>query len=56
MKKCANLKQKDTPEYKVGDLVMWNGRYIQMRRPKDKLDYKIHGLFEIEKVVSPTAM
>jgi hypothetical protein len=56
MKKYANLKRKDAPEYKVGDLVMLDGRNIQMRRPKDKLDYKKHGPFAIEKVVLPIAM
>jgi hypothetical protein len=40
----------------VGDLVMLDGRNIQTRRPKDKLDQKKHGPFAIEKVVTPTAM
>jgi hypothetical protein len=56
MKKYANLKCKDTPEFKIRDLVMLDGRYIQTRQPKDKLDYKKHSPFTIEKVVSPTAM
>jgi hypothetical protein len=56
MKKYADLKRKDAPEYKVGDLVMLDGRNIQTGRPKDKLDHKKHGPFAIEKVVSPTAM
>jgi hypothetical protein len=56
MKKYADLKCKDTPEFKIGDLVMLDGRHIQMRRPKDKLDHKKHGPFAIEKVVSLTAM
>jgi hypothetical protein len=56
MQKYANLKPKDTPEYKAGDLFMLDGRNIQTRRPKDKLDHKKHGPFTIEKVVSPTAM
>jgi inorganic pyrophosphatase len=56
MKKYADLKWKDAPEYKVGDLVMLDGRNIQMRRPKDKVDHKKHGPFAIEKVVLPTAM
>jgi hypothetical protein len=47
---------KGHPRVQVGDLVMLDGRNIQTRRPKDKLDYKKHGPFTIEKVVSPTAM
>jgi hypothetical protein len=31
MKKYANLKHKDAPEFKVGDLVILDGRYIQTR-------------------------
>lgn len=56
MKKYADLKWKDAPEYNVGDLVILDGRNIQTRRPKDKLDHKKHGPFVIEKVVLPTAM
>jgi hypothetical protein len=56
MKKYADLKQKNAPEYRVGDLVMLDGRNIQIRRPKDKLDHKQHGPFAIENIVLPTAM
>jgi hypothetical protein len=56
MKKYADLKRKDTPEFKIGDLIILDGRHIQARRPKDKLDHKKHGPFTIEKVISPTAM
>jgi hypothetical protein len=49
MKKYANLKRKDAPEYKVGDLVMLDGRNIKIRRLKDKLDHKKHSTFAIEK-------
>jgi hypothetical protein len=56
MKKYADLKWKDTPEFKIGDLVMLDGRHIQTRWPKDKLDHKKRGPFAIEKVVSPIAM
>jgi hypothetical protein len=31
MKKYANLKRKDAPEFKIGDLVMLDGRHIQTR-------------------------
>jgi hypothetical protein len=56
MKKYADLKCKDAPEFKIRDLVMLDGRHIQTRWLKDKLDHKKHGPFAIEKVVSPTAM
>jgi hypothetical protein len=56
MKKYADLKRKDAPGFKIGDLIMLDGRHIQTRWPKDKLDHKKHGPFAIEKVVSPPAM
>jgi hypothetical protein len=56
MKKYADLKCKDAPEFKIGDLIMLDGRHIQTRWPKDKLDHKKNGPFAIEKVVLPTAM
>jgi hypothetical protein len=56
MKKYADRKRKDAPEFKIGDLIMFDGRPIQTRRLKDKLDHKKHGPFAIEKVISPTAM
>jgi hypothetical protein len=56
MKKYADPKCKDTPEFKIGDLVMLDGRHIQTRWPKDKLDHKKHSPFAIEKVVSPIEM
>jgi hypothetical protein len=56
IKTYANLKRKDMPEYKAGDLVMLDSRNIQTRTPNDKLDKKKHGCFAIEKVVSATAI
>jgi hypothetical protein len=56
MKKYADLKCKDTPEFKIGDLVMLDGMHIQTRWPKDKLNHKKHSPFAIEKVVLLTAM
>jgi hypothetical protein len=56
IKKYADLKHKDAPDFKIGDLVMLDGRHIQTRRPKDKLNHKKHSPFTIEKVVSPIAM
>jgi hypothetical protein len=56
MKKYADLTRKDAPEFKIGDLIMLDGKHIQTRQLKDKLDHKKHGPFAIKKVVSPTAM
>jgi hypothetical protein len=56
IKKYANLKCKDAPEFKIRDLVMLDGRHIQKRQPKDKLDYNKHGSFAMEKVVSLIAI
>jgi hypothetical protein len=54
--KYADLKCKDAPEFKIRDLIMLDGRHIQTRWLKDKLNHKKHGPFAIEKVVSPTSM
>jgi hypothetical protein len=56
MKRYTDLKHKDTPEFKIMDLVILDGRHIQTRQLKDKLDYKMHGPLAIEKVVLLTAM
>ena len=56
MKKYTDPSRKKPPAYKVGDLVMLNGRNIKTRRPSRKLDHKNHGPFQIEKIVSPLAM
>jgi hypothetical protein len=56
MKKYANLTCKDAPGFKIRDLIMLDGRYIQTRWLKDKLDHKKHSPFAIEKVISLTAM
>jgi hypothetical protein len=56
MKKYANLKCRDTPEFKIGDLIMLDTENIQTRWVKDKLDHKKHGPFTIEKVISLIAM
>jgi hypothetical protein len=56
MRKYADLKCKDAPEFKIWDLVMLDRRHIQTRWPKDKLDHKKHGPFTIGKVISLTAM
>jgi hypothetical protein len=56
MKKYADQHRQEAPTYKIGDLVMLDGRNIQTRRPSRKLDHKRHGPFQVEKVISPTAV
>jgi hypothetical protein len=56
MRKYADQRRKEPPHYKIGDLVMLDGRNIQTRRPSRKLDHKLQGPFQIEKVISPTAV
>jgi hypothetical protein len=56
MKRYADLKCTDAPEFKIGNLVMLDGRHIQTRWLKDKLDHKKHGPSAREKVIAPTAM
>ena len=38
------------PQFKVGDWVMVNAKNIKTKRPFKKLDYKLRGKFEIEKL------
>jgi transposase InsO family protein len=56
MRRYADPHRKEAPKYRVGDLVMLNGRNIQTRRPSRKLDHKNHGPFQIEQIVSPLAV
>jgi hypothetical protein len=45
-KKVAN----EEPKFKVGDWVMVNAKNIKTKRPTKKLDYKLRGKFQIEKL------
>jgi transposase InsO family protein len=56
MRRYTDPHRKAPPTYRVGDLVMLDGRNIQTRRPSRKLDHKKHGPFQIEKIVSPLAV
>jgi hypothetical protein len=55
-RKYADQHRKEAPTFQTGDLVMLDGRNIQTRRPSRKLDHKLHGPFQVEKVISPTAV
>jgi len=43
------------PQFKVGDWVMVNVKNIKTKRPSKKLDYKLRGKFEIEKLCGTNA-
>jgi len=43
------------PQCKVGDWVMVNAKNIKTKRPFKKLDYKLRGKFEIEKLCGTNA-
>jgi hypothetical protein len=44
------------PDYKVGDLVMLNGKNLRSRRPSRKFDLKMYGPFKIEEIISRMAV
>jgi hypothetical protein len=56
MKKYADQQRKEAPTFQVGDLVILDGYNIKTRRPSCKLDHKLHSPFQVEKVISPTAI
>jgi len=56
MRRYTDPARAKPPAYKVGHLVMLNGRNIKTRRPTRKLDHKNHSPFQIEKIVSPLAV
>jgi hypothetical protein len=56
MKKYPDPSRLEAPAYQKGNLVMLNGRFIQTRSPSRNLDHKQHGPFQVEKVISPTAV
>lgn len=56
MKKYANKRRRNAPDYTEGQLVMLNAKNVKTKRPSKKLDRKMLGPFRVEKVVSPTAL
>jgi hypothetical protein len=56
MKKYSDKKRKDSPPFEQGQLVMLNGKNVKTRRPSKKLDHKLLGPFQVDKVISPTAV
>jgi len=56
MRKYYNRKvANEDPKFKVGDCVMVNSRNIKTNRPTNKLAYKLHGKFQIEKLIGTCA-
>ena len=55
MGKYFNKGKRDPPPFKEGDLVMLSGKNLKTRRPSKKLDSKMYGPFEIEKIILPLA-
>lgn len=56
MEKYVEKHREKPPAYKIGDIVMLSSRTIKSKQLSGKLDHKFHGLFQVEKVVSPTAI
>ena len=53
MKRYADMHRRDAPEYKVGDKVYLEGKYLATTRPSLKLDDKRYGPFRVEEVIGP---
>jgi hypothetical protein len=43
-------------KHEVGNLVMLKRTILKTSSPSKKLDYKLHGLFQVEKVITPMAI
>jgi len=56
MSRHYDKRSKGAPKMKVGDLVMLSSKNLRTRPPSKKLDHKIQGPFESEKVVSPNTV
>jgi hypothetical protein len=51
-----NRGKKEPPKYEVRDLVMLKKTLLKTRKPSKKLDNKLHRPFQVEKVITPTAI
>ena len=56
MAKRADRKRAEAPSYAVGDAVMLSTKNLRLNRPSRKLGHKYIGPFQIERVISPTAV
>ena len=50
-----NVHWREAPLYAVGDKVWLNGQNITMTHPMKKLDHKLLGLYQVDKVISQSA-
>ena len=56
MAKYADLLLLEVPKYSMGNAIMLSTRNVQMKRPSKKLDHRFIGPFQVEKVISPSAV
>jgi len=55
MRKYHHKNANAAPVYQLGNMVMPNGKTLKTRRPASKFDPKLHGPFEVMKVMTPIA-
>ena len=56
MTKYADTRRTPPPAYMVGDAVMLSTAHLKLKRPSRKLDQKFIGPFQIQQLISPTAV
>ena len=56
MTKYADTRKTPAPAYKVGDAVMLSTAHLKLKRPSRKMDHKFIGSFQIQALISPTAV
>ena len=56
MAKYADTRRTPPPAYKVGDAVMLSTAHLKLKRPSRKLDHKFIGPFQIQQLITPTAV
>ena len=56
MTKYADTKRTPPPAYKMGDAVMLSTAQLKLKRPSWKLDHIFIGPFQIQQLISPTAV
>ena len=56
MTKYADTRRTTPWAYKVGDAVMPSTAHLKLKRPSRKMDHKFIGPFQIQQLISPTAV
>ena len=56
MTKYADTRRTPPPAYKVVDAVMLSSAHLTLKRPSRKLDHKFIAPFQIQQLISPTAV